>query len=299
MKIALIIYGVSWLILLIVYIISKLQEIGSSKKEPWYIDAIIIAFAPLVILFVVPCILIDGAIQKFKQKKFNKKREIEKKRKRLHQEKACLGYMSASKNKSLNKCPFEQVLVARSLIALAKTKQYDGLLPCLNKLSLPEGAVLEVKEAEQSGSGDISRVFVKGSSGSSNYNYFDEITVENSCDGAWQAYLLQAIWHILPTFWHGAYGYRTYLFSKAYLKGLRTLRESDQDIVNGLNEFDLIPEVVKSPNNGKYYVTCCYWSDWGGLIRELVEITIENNKVAEVFEAKRNVIFKYECGILF
>lgn len=45
---------------------------------------------------------------------------------------------------------------------------------------------------------------------------------------------------------------------------------------------DLSPEVVKKDN--KYYISVCYWSDWGGLKRELLEITIIENKVSDILK---------------
>lgn len=48
-----------------------------------------------------------------------------------------------------------------------------------------------------------------------------------------------------------------------------------------------------------YYITCCYWSDWGGLIKELIEIKIENNKVTSIFNVDKTLLFEYDCGIMF
>lgn len=207
--------------------------------------------------------------------------------------------MFVSQNRNDIKATFEQIVTGRSLVATAGIKQYDNFLKCLNKLSLPLGATLCVDMAKIIGSGDNSNLYVKNNTGGSNYKYFEELTVEDSCDGAWQAYLLYSLWHILPTFWHGGYYSRTYIFSKEDLKDIHTIEEYDQYVVKNLVAYDLIPEVVKSNINGKYYVTCCYWTDWGGLIRELVEITIENNKVIDVFEVQQKTEFEYSCGVLF
>lgn len=301
MKIALYLYAISWLILLAIVIISLFQEKGSSpfkEKEPWYLYVLIILFAPLVVL-IVPYILVKDGIESLKQKKTNKQREAEQEKEKMHQENASLGYMLASQDKNAIKASFEQIVVGRSLVTLVEMEQYSNFLKCLDKLSLPQGGSLGVDKAKHAGLGDKSNLFVQSNSEQANYNYFEELTVEDSCDGAWQAYLLYSLWHILPTFWHGGYDSRTYIFSKEDLKDLRTIEEQDQGVVEYLYNYDLIPEVVKSPHNDKYYVTCCYWSDWGGLIRELIEITIDNNKVIDVFEVQKKVEFEYDCGILF
>ena len=65
----------------------------------------------------------------------------------------------------------------------------------------------------------------------------------------------------------------------------------------GIREFNIIPEVVKT--GSKYYVTCCYWNNWTGLNREVVEITIENNKVKKIAVIETYNLIKYHCGILY
>ena len=299
MEIALVIYGVSWIILLLVFLYAKFKSDNSIEKEPWYLYALIIALAPLVVFLLIPYLLVDGGIKDRRQKNKNKEWEAKKKIEKAHQEEASLGYMFASQNRNSIKATSRQIVIGRSLVALAQMEQYDRFLKCLDKLSLPKGYTLLVDKAKHEGLGDKSNLYVKTSDGIDNYNYFEHIEVEDSLDGAWQAYLLYSLWHILPTFWHGGYDSRTYIFSKEDLKDLRTIEESDQWVVNQLTAYDLSPEVVKSDINNKYYVTCCFWSDWGGLIRELVEVTIEDNKVVDIFEVQNKSEFAYDCGILY
>lgn len=77
------------------------------------------------------------------------------------------------------------------------------------------------------------------------------------------------------------------------------MRSEDRDklisiVLNYID--DLTPEIAKYD---KYYISCCYWSDCKGLIRELVEITIENNKVKSILNVDKKTLFKYDCGIRF
>ena len=59
----------------------------------------------------------------------------------------------------------------------------------------------------------------------------------------------------------------------------------------------IIPELVKK--GSKYYVSCCYWNNWTGLNREVVEITIENNMVKEIEVIETYNLIKYHCWILY
>jgi hypothetical protein len=67
--------------------------------------------------------------------------------------------------------------------------------------------------------------------------------------------------------------------------------------VNVLSDFDVAPEIYGE--NGKYYISCCFWTDFGGLKREFVEVTIQGSKVKDLFVFDEKTIFEYQCGIMF
>lgn len=79
MEIALVIYGVSWIILLLVFLYAKFKSDNSIEKQPWYLYALIIALAPLVVFLLIPYLLVDGGIKDRKQKNKNKEWEAKKK----------------------------------------------------------------------------------------------------------------------------------------------------------------------------------------------------------------------------
>ena len=216
-----------------------------------------------------------------------------------HRKNAKLEFKKASQDRKSIKATSEQIATGEKLIELVKKDNYDKIFSVLNKLSLPNGCILEVEEPKIEGCGDISRLFVKKETTPANYDYFKDIIVEDSTDGAWQAYLLYSLRHVLPVFWHGGYETRTYLFLKQDLKDLRTIIEEHQSVVTYLVNYDLISEIIKSSHNNKYYVTYSYWTDWGELIRELIEITIDKNKVVEVFEVDQMVKDEYKCLVHF
>ena len=79
MEIALVIYGVSWIILLLVFLYAKFKSDNSIEKEPWYLYALIIALAPLVVFLLIPYLLVDGGIKDRNQMNKNKEWEAKKK----------------------------------------------------------------------------------------------------------------------------------------------------------------------------------------------------------------------------
>ena len=43
-------------------------------------------------------------------------------------------------------------------------------------------------------------------------------------------------------------------------------------------------------------IHCCYWNDWKGLVREHVEIQMQNGKVISYEEKDSYVLYKFHCG---
>ena len=294
MTIALIVYGISWGLLLLIYLYSRFFQGNSTEisDEPWYLYAIIILFAPLVIL-IIPYILIKDAVDKKKNKKWKKEQDKKQKLVELHRQQAIANFDNGTPVSILSEFAHK----GRQLKNIVKGKLYENILGCLNKLSLPVGYTLDIKLAEHKGSGDRSTLFVTEPCGDT-CDVIESINVEDSAEGAMNVCLLYKMWHYLPLFWHANYSHRTYVYSKDELTDISMFREEEKaSVVKILQQFDLTPAVVK--NQGKYYVSCCFWSDFGGLIRELVEIEIKENKVVDIFDASQTTLFEYQCGIMY
>lgn len=168
-------------------------------------------------------------------------------------------------------------------------KQEDDILECLNSLHLPDGYKLHVKYPEKNGYGDNSTLYVATPS-CETCDVFETIIVDDTPMGAMEVYLLYEMWHYLPLFWHANYASRTYIYTQQELMCVRNF--------HGNPWFQDVSPVV-TQKDGKYYVSCCYWSAFGGLIRELVEIEIKENKVVNILEANYTTLYDYDCGIRF
>ena len=297
MKITLIIYGISWLILLCIFLYSKFKQMDtdSFNRNEWYLYLIIIVFAPFCILLV-PYLLIEDCVKDRKARKQNieneKKKKIAEERKRI----ALETYKNAF-NESGNVAAGDYLNVASILYQKIEKKLYNNLLSILDKLSLPDNCKLEIELAKEIGIGDKSKLYID-QDGIYDTKIWEYIKVDDSPMGAWQAFLLHSAWRLLPMFWHGGYDRRTYIYSTNDCHNMIFMREEHSyPIKKRLMAIDLSPEVVKKDN--KYYISVCYWSDWGGLKRELLEITIIENKVSDIFEVDTEVLMPYDCGICF
>ena len=190
----------------------------------------------------------------------------------------------------------EFVRVAQALKGLVKEKAYGEIMYLLNKTSLPADARLEVEECHRRGNGAVSRLFVCMHDNVRDYEVFEHLRFENSPMGAWQAYLLAQLWHYLPLWWHANYSKRFYVYSKEDLADIKPYRNNDfgVDVVSG---FDVTPEIYE--RSGRYYITSCFWTEFGGLRREYVEVTLKDNRLEGWLVFKEEILYEYHCGICF
>ena len=291
MKIVIIIYIVSWSILLAVYIASLIgkKKDRISEKDPWYLYAIIIAFAPLVVLLI-PYLLISSYIKEKKHEKAVKEQE-----KREAEE-------NTAKMEQQEEFTYDHSMIARTLVKKIKNKDYDSFLQYLVHLSLPDGASLHVEECKQEDNGDESKLYVKTAEGDYHLNIWDYIKAENSIDGAWEAYFLYKVWHILPLWWHANYYRRIYMYSEEDADSIELLSFSQRETVQPMIQKEVKsliskPEVVEA--NGKYYVSCCFWTNFGGLIKETVEVFISPEGKVAFKDTEYQTLYPYECGIMY
>ena len=312
MKIVVIVYAVSWLILLIVYIISLFENKKSKKKDDALekllnkhksakdkimdklVYVIMIVFAPLVVL-VLPYIVIKHIKSKREARIREEEREKSEKEYERHK-KECLGSYYRWSNGKSNCCGNDYINLAQSLIGLVKQQEYDGFLNLLNKTSLPSSMKLGVKECERHGTGDRSRLFVSTPDTACDFNIYSYLLFEKEPMGAWQAYLLSRLTHSLPMWWHANYDKRDYIFSKEDVDKITHFIDRKFD-ASVLLDYDISPTIYGE--NERYYISCCYWTDFGGLKREFVEIQLIGNKLFQTFVFDEQTIYEYQCGILF
>lgn len=202
-------------------------------------------------------------------------------------------------SKETNECTPEHVKIAQRLTELAEG-DCEGILGILDKASLPEGATVEIE------GGEISRLNVRHPDGKLHECVFDVVRFEDSIMGAWQAFLLHQTWrYLLPLIWHGNRYRRDYVYEKEDIRKLtmgadkhswmcgrlKAITSRDADAVS------FTPELHKA--NGKYYVSCCYWTDWGGLIREHAELTMREGLLDEFVSFYDETIWPHKCGVIF
>ena len=312
MKTIVIVYAISWMSLFVVYLIS-MYENRKSKKMSKTLKAflnsqksrrdkifdkllyvILIVFAPLVV-FVIPY----AVVKHVKSKKEARIREEEERKSEQEYERhktECYENYSKWANSKNNSCGKDYIRLAQSLMDLVRQQKYKEFLNLLDKASLPSTMTLGVKECIRQGAADRNRLRVKRSDDAFTFNINEYLEFENTAMGAWQAFLIDRLWHSLPLWWHDNYNKRDYIFSKEDINKITHFVDKHFD-ASVLANYDLAPEIYGE--NGMYYISCCYWTDFGGLKREYVEISLLDGKLDKTFLFDQKDIHSYDCGIMF
>ena len=202
----------------------------------------------------------------------------------------------------------KKVINKIKFIKLDKEIKYDFLFEILDRISLKDGMHLYIKVAERKYNGGRSSFYTRPP-------YYREISpelkflkelvispiypdlnIEKSEMGAWQVYLLHISYTILPLFWHAGYCHRTYFFDVPEVESLRIR-------VIGGYEVDIPTKLIQVPNvipdKDKFIVSCTYWNDWKGLVREIICISFLDDGNIDFSAVEEKVLFPYECPIIF
>jgi len=238
--------------------------------------------------------------------------EDDEKRRRLHEEaiKALAKEDSDKENLEENIVvndfeikALEFILKKDKIVKYKSREEIGSLFSVLDRLSLRPGCRLGLKLAGQVGIGDESFFYTyKGEDPIDTLScrvpqsstLFEDIIVEQSAMGAWQAYLLYISPTILPTFWHGGYIRREFFFDRWNYQGITSAWAGD-DVDVRLSQ---IPRPTVEMGDGEAVVSCPYWNDWGGLILEMVNVKFNPDGTVSL-SASDKLLYEYHCGVCY
>lgn len=290
------VYAISWFILFCVYLGSRFSKDYHRNVSPWYIYLIMVVGAPICVL-IIPFL----GVSMIKERRANKlSQEETEKREREEQERMEIAQrnytLAAAKYSSTDSPDF--VLVAKRLLEVVGEKEYGLIQEVLDKASLPNGHSLCVEPCNNDSPylGEVSKLFISTPSGIDNREVFDTLRFEDSRMGAWQAFLLHQITSYLPLWWHANYGRRDYLYTTDEISRIRHFTEEKPDLSH-YSDKDLAPAII--PSGEHYFVSCCYWSEFHGLIREFVQLTLKDGLLSDFLVFEERTLYSYDCGIMF
>lgn len=148
--------------------------------------------------------------------------------------------------------------------------------------------------------GDESCFYLANSKdGMTEFKIWKYIVMPKSKRAIWELYLLMKAESLLPSWWHGTYLRRTFIFGANDFSKIPILRDRDMSalIERGYTH----PSVAIEECEGGFYahVYCCYWNEWKGLVREHVVMRVQEDRVVEYDNEEDFVIFPYHCGVFY
>ena len=313
MKIVIIVYAISLLILLAVYLIRNWSNpLYIFRSEDWYVSLIgslfVLIAAPLLVLilpFVKKKKTKAKAVKTQNPKSVGRsKEEIERdnaeyeRKRRIEQEQkdqASKRYDDAVLS-HVNECESNHIIVAKRFQTSAKKHEYSVLARVLSEMAIPSGSALGVQECGRTGYGDESRFFIEDQMGKRDFNVFDILSFESSSMGAWQAYLLHQARHYLPLWSHANYIHREYIYDKDDLGEIRVYSNNER-IFPDFSKMNIDPTILRDGNH--FFITCCFWSAYNGLVREHVDLHFKDGHLSDFICFKYDVLYEYDCGIRF
>ena len=184
----------------------------------------------------------------------------------------------------------------------------EKVLAILDKITIKEGNILRCHNSSRRHdyTGDNSFLYVNHHNesesdvqGWTNIDSWKNILVEPCEMGLWQVYLLMTSIHVMPFWWHGGYKRRTFIFNQHYLKAIGKFDKYDlSNICKDSPEPD-VKITRKSDDICSGLITCTYWNEWKGLVRETVFIEMKGNQITKYGPICSDVLFEFHSLLCY
>lgn len=298
MKTVAIIYAVSIILVFLMLLVNKNRSTFirrnnslQSKQKTAASYLIIFILAPLFVILL-PFILVKNEGQRTKSERRNKDYAIRENERKELIDKSLKQYSESSKHCD-NVCSQLFINCAHSLQEAVEQRMFSRIALILDKMELPKGSQLEVKESNDDVFGASKLSVADKYVGE---DIFKVIKFENSEMGAWQAYLLHQIGFYLPLRRHALNTHRIYIYADSDLIKVSSLLSTEIDSQR-FKESSVNPIVFFDGEH--FFISCCYWSFSSGLIREYVEVRIKDGYIVNFNVFKQEVIYEYHSNIRF
>ena len=241
---------------------------------------------------------------------------VKKLKKALGQENLAMKYhieqmLEEEQQNEFSKVGYAFLKAINKLVEDKRNEDKSYLFKTLDAMSLEKGYALGLKLPTNVGMGDESSFYTYPIDKEKKENNLDDmsepltlskddtfnhIKVNRNAMGIWQAYLYDIAPTVLPTFWHGGYIRRTYIFSHKDLETIHALYPHEKAPLYGIKDM-VSPKVKMRGTEGT--IECCYWSEWQGLVCETLKVTYANESIISIKRIKEEVLYEYNCGICF
>ena len=220
-------------------------------------------------------------LQEEEQEEYEDKQEKERNRLTLNE------YKEAISLGCLKPCDYEDIWMGSRFLDIDIEDFLKNGFAYLNKIQLQQNLTMSLK-IMKGGTRNFKKIFVSNHAKETELDIRKHLNVEDSIEGAWQAFLLRSFLDKINSI------KLFYIFSNDDVNSIKTFR--NEDLSNYLLSHDITPYIGKY--NSKYFISYCFFSQWGGLIRQNIEISITNNQIASYRVFQGISLYRYECGFM-
>lgn len=200
----------------------------------------------------------------------------------------------------------ELIETAVKIQKLAEEKSFAKVIEAFDAIYVLENGVLGIIPGMDSPLAEESYVTVTLPNGKvirdeKNSDFWAYIFPQLSLMGLWQTYLLKNLWTYMPLWGHKAYNRLTYIYYQEKLLQLLADKKKYTSVrpIQGLNidNLDVSPKFELKGETAVFSV--CLWSDFAGLIREVYQVRHNAFGTPDVKYISHEVLFEYNCGIVY
>ena len=197
-----------------------------------------------------------------------------------------LEYREATITGCIKPCNYEEAGLASRFINIEIDNFLNHSFTYINRVQLAGNYTLSLKTIK-GGPRSFRKIYVSDNISECEFNIQTHLKVDDTIESVWHAFLIQSYIDKIK-------GVNLYIiFTKEDINSIKTFRN---DTLPQLNNFDITPYIGKYKN--KYFISYCKFSEWGGLIRQNIEITLFNNRISTYNCFQGISLYRYDCGIM-
>lgn len=220
-------------------------------------------------------------IEEFEMEEHEAEKEFEERNKL-----SVLEFQDATNSGCIKPSSSEKIQLASRFMNIEIVDFLNHSFTYLDKVQLAGNYTLLLKRIKGS-TCNIKKIYVTDENQEFEFNIQTHLKVDDTIESVWQAFLFQCFIEKLKSI-------KLYIiFTKEDLNSIKTF---GNETLPHLNNIDITPYIGKYKN--KYFISYCEFSQWGGLARKNIEITLLNKRIATYKFFQGISLYGYDCGIM-
>ena len=196
-------------------------------------------------------------------------------------------YKKANSLGVMKPCNSENAMMGSRFLNTDSEDFLENCFVYLNRIQLKQNLTISLK-IMKGGSRNFKKIVVSNQVKETELDIQKHLNVEDSIEGVWQAFLMKSFLDKIKNI------KLYFIFSCDDIYSIKTFR--NEDLSSELQKYDITPYIGKYKDG--YFLSYCYFSQWGGLIRQNIKISVYNNQITTYRVFQGISLYKYDCGFM-